>query len=104
MLGQMIRTIKDAAEKFGLAANGKLDEATAAIWQSKLLSLHKSIKLDLESPGRYSPHIPCDQEHQVFEWHKAPIGTLVTRSNHWWKWSQSMTDNGAQTDQNKLMY
>lgn len=85
MFSHIIFTIQNAANALSKATMGKLDEAEAAMQQSKLLQLLKSLKEDRDKPERESPHFAGSMEFQIFDWIKAPRGMLVTRSDHWYK-------------------
>ena len=85
MFSHIMHTVREAAKQFGKAANGELDEANAAMWQSKLLNLHKSMVSDRDRQPRECKHYPGDEEYDIIDWIKAPIGMLVTPSDHWHK-------------------
>lgn len=80
-----MHTVREAAKQFGKAANGELDEPTAAMWQNKLLNLYKSMQTDRDRQPTELPYIPGYKEYDIIDWIKAPIGMLVTRSDHWYK-------------------
>lgn len=87
MLSHIIFTIQNAANALSKATTGKLDEAEAAMQQSKLLSLLKSLKEDRDKPEKVYQHYAGSREFQIFSWRNADRGMLVTRSDHWYEQS-----------------
>jgi hypothetical protein len=81
MFASIVRKIRDAASAFGEAAQGKLGATNAVMWQHNMMKL--ADELDKPAFKRDYPHIPSDTEHEVYDWSKASIGMIVTRSEHW---------------------
>jgi len=81
MFASIVQKIRDAASAFGEAAQGKLGATNAVMWQHKMMKL--ADELDKPAVKREYPHIPSDTEHEVYDWSKASLGMIVTRSEHW---------------------
>ncbi len=89
MFSSIVRKIREAAAVFGEAAEGKLGTTKAVQFQFKLMELADS--LDAPSERRESVYIPATEEYEVYDFHKAEAGMLVTRSDHWLEMNKGLS-------------
>lgn len=91
MFAEIVRKVRDAAAAFGRVAQGNLTPTDAVMWQHKMMQL--ADHMDKPAVKRESPHFPGNAEYEVYDWSKAEIGTIVTRSDHWMEQHKTVGNN-----------
>lgn len=92
MFAEIVRKVREAAAAFGQVAIGKITPTDAVMWQHKMMKL--ADHMDKPAVKQESPHFEGTTEYEVYDWSKAEIGTLVTRSDHWMEQHKGMIAGG----------